>query len=88
MMSGLTNCIGNFYIFLIVKTFPNLVLALTLPGVYYTYAIISAAAIGFTLCFLPETKDKRLDQISRGFAEKNDETTVNSDPEVEETAII
>ena len=34
-MSGLTNCVSNLYIFMAIKTFPELARALTLAGVFW-----------------------------------------------------
>ncbi len=35
------------------------------------YSCCAAIAMVFTLLFVPETKDKRLDQITEGFAGKD-----------------
>ncbi len=70
-MSGVANCTSSLFIFLVVKTYPALADAVTMAGTYWIYSGAAALAVAFILVFIPETKDKRLDQISDGFAKKS-----------------
>ena len=43
---------------------------MTVPGTYWLYAGVSLLTIVFAVFFLPETKDKRLDEITEVFKAK------------------
>ncbi len=48
------------------------------------YSCSALMAVVFTLLFVPETKDKRLDQISEGFANKGKNKKLEVEGEGEE----
>ncbi|XP_059095673.1 facilitated trehalose transporter Tret1-2 homolog isoform X2 [Tigriopus californicus] len=79
-MSGVCNCIGNTYIFITVKSFPSLIDALRFPnlpngggpaGAFWLFSGISLLTIVYAALFLPETKGKTFEEISRGFQKTN-----------------
>ena len=72
-MAGLTNCTTNIYIFLVIKTFPSLSDALGLAETYWLYSSVSILTIAFAVFVLPETKDKRMEEIADDFAKKGNE---------------
>lgn len=68
VMGGLTVAISNLELFLVVKTFPNLEQLMGEHGVFWLYATACFGAIIFTLSYIPETKDRGLDQVQDKFA--------------------
>ena len=67
LMAGLTITLANLELFIVVKTFPNLELAMGDHGVFWLYAAACFAAIIFTLSYIPETKDKHLTKVNDVF---------------------
>jgi len=68
LMAGLTITLANLELFIVVKTFPNLELAMGDHGVFWLYAAACFLAIIFTLSYIPETKDKHLTKVEGKFA--------------------
>lgn len=48
---------------LVAMTFVTLIDVLTLPGVFFLYSTVAVACVTFTVCFVPETKGKSLEQV-------------------------
>lgn len=55
-------------------------------GTYWLYSSVSLVTIIFGIFFLPETKGKRLDQISDGFNKDNKIKNINPDPAQEKNS--
>jgi len=68
VLGGLTIAISNLELFIVVKTFPNLEYCLGEHGVFLFYACACFGAILFTLSYIPETKDRRLDEVQDKFS--------------------
>jgi len=68
VLGGLTIAISNLELFLVVKTFPNLEHCLGEHGVFLFYACACFGAILFTLSYIPETKDRPLDEVQDKFS--------------------
>jgi len=67
VLGGLTIAISNIELFLVVKTFPNLESLMGEHGVFWLYAGACFGAIIFTLSYIPETKDRPLEQVEDKF---------------------
>ncbi len=71
-MSGFTQCVGSLYIFLVVKTYPEMSRAMTPAGVYWFYAGVSGVLTSsFALLLMPETKGKQFEEIAEDFSGGN-----------------
>ena len=67
-LAGFSSMAINFFIFLVVKTFPTLkASALEVWGTYWLYAGIAVCAALFGATVLPETKGKTLAEVSEHF---------------------
>jgi len=60
LLSGLTICITNLSMLLLMTTFPITVSSLGHPGLVWGYAVVCFLAICLTLAFIPETRDSTL----------------------------
>ena len=68
LLSGFSSMMVNFFIFIVIKTYPSLkVSALESWGTYWLYASISVLGALFGATLLPETKGKSLAEISDHF---------------------
>lgn len=87
-MSGIVQAISSFFIFLSVKTFPLLSSdeCLGLGGVMAIQACILALAALYGMFFMPETKDKRLEQVNSSFKNDRKENPAKEDRPETETA--
>jgi len=68
VLGGLTIAISNVELFVVVKTFPNLENLMGDHGTFWLYAGACFGAIIFTLSYIPETKDRALDEVQDKFA--------------------
>lgn len=68
VLGGLTVSLSHLELFLLVKTFPNLELAIGGHGAFWIYAGSCILAIILTLYCIPETKDRSLIQVENKFA--------------------
>jgi len=68
LMGGLTIALSNLQLFIVVKTFPNLEELMGDHGTFWLYAFSCFCAIIFTLSYVPETKDKELENVENKFA--------------------
>ena len=59
--------LSNAEMFVVVKTFPDLLEAFNYDGVFYVYAVSCLMAAFFVQIFIPETKDKELITYGRIF---------------------
>ena len=67
-LAGFSSMAINFFIFLVVKTFPSLkASALEVWGTYWLYAGVAVCAALFGATVLPETKGKTLAEVSEHF---------------------
>ena len=67
-LAGFSSMTINFFIFIVVKTFPTLkASALEVWGTYWLYAGIAVCAALFGATVLPETKGKTLAEVSEHF---------------------
>ena len=67
-LAGFSSMAINFFIFLVVKTFPTLkASALEVWGTYWLYAGVAVCAALFGATVLPETKGKTLAEVSEHF---------------------
>lgn len=69
IMSGLVICIAQCFIFLSVKIYPEMISQLSFQGTVGIFAISSLLALLFTKFFLPETKNKTLEEIEQYFTD-------------------
>jgi len=67
VLGGLTIAISNIELFIVVKTFPNLEAVMGEHGVFWLYAGACFGAILFTLSYIPETKDRPLEEVEDKF---------------------
>lgn len=56
--------------FMITKEFEQLIEIITKPGAYWFFAGFSVVSIFYTLFFIPETKDRKLEDLQRHFLGK------------------
>lgn len=69
LVGGLTTALCHLFMFFAVKTYPHLRTALTKSGPFLLYGSISLIGTIFLLIFLPETKDKTLQEIEERFSQ-------------------
>jgi len=67
ILGGVTIGLSNAEMFVVVKTFPDLLEAFNYDGVFYVYAVSCLMAAFFVHIFIPETKDKELITYGRIF---------------------
>ncbi|XP_050503555.1 facilitated trehalose transporter Tret1-like [Diabrotica virgifera virgifera] len=75
---GLTSCVAFLALLSIVKTMPDLFEMYTISGVFLIFGIVSLGATIFVCFFLPETKDKTLQEIEEEFRGKEKKFIENS----------
>ena len=63
-MGGLTICLSNIEMFIVVKTFPNLQCIIHDSGVYGLYSVSCFLAFFSVFFFIPETKDANINVIA------------------------
>ncbi|KAK6633704.1 hypothetical protein RUM44_004311 [Polyplax serrata] len=80
LLSGLVSCFAYFCIFIAVKIYWDLLQILKLDGILWGFFIMSAVGTLFLYFFMPETKDKSLKDISRGFMKKKSKSTDKGNP--------
>lgn len=68
IVGGLTTCSCHFFIFLAVKSYPMFQIAMSNQGTFLMYGIISLLGTIFFYMFLPETKNRSLQEIEEQFA--------------------
>jgi facilitated trehalose transporter len=76
--------------FLVVRTFPLMANSMGLAGVYGLYAACCLIAVVFVAIFLPETKGKTLEEISKFFGQPTPKSVaagIQSKPEKEPLAV-
>jgi len=66
-LSGLSNCIAQLYISLVIKTFPSVQSNFTPAGGYWFYGGVGILAAVFGATVLPDTKGKTLSEVSEYF---------------------
>lgn len=70
ILSGLTICLSNLELFIVVKTFPNLTEMMHNSGTFWLYAGFCFVTILYTLVWIPETKGRSLQDIEKYFSFK------------------
>lgn len=70
IMSGIVSSLAYFFIFAIIKIYPNLMSTLDLTGMMGLFSVISLLTAIFVIFFLPETKGKLLIDIEKSFKKK------------------
>jgi len=66
-LSGVSNCMANIYIFVVIKSFPAVKESFGGSGAYWMYSCFGILAAIFGLTVLPETKGKSLAEVSDHF---------------------
>lgn len=72
IIGGLTTCTAHFSIFLVVKTFPLIQDAISKPGTFCLYGVISLLGTIYFYIYLPETKGRTLQEIEDYFSGRTD----------------
>lgn len=67
LLSGIVSSIAYVFIFISVKIYPDLLPLLQLQGLLWGFFVMSSVGTLFLYFFLPETKNKTLEEISEGF---------------------
>lgn len=67
IIGGMTTCAAHFFVFLVVKTYPFLTHILQKYGTFWLYGTISFLGCVFFYFYLPETKDRTLQEIEDYF---------------------
>nr|XP_003702876.1 PREDICTED: facilitated trehalose transporter Tret1-2 homolog isoform X1 [Megachile rotundata] len=80
VLTGLTTCIGYIFSSVMVKTYPDMEVALGRYGVFMFFTILSFLGTLFVFFFLPETKGKTLAEIVDMFS-KNGKAADRSERE-------
>jgi putative MFS transporter len=82
-MAGFTNCLANISSFLVVKTYPTLASPdhLGFQGTMWFYASVCLLNVFIGIFILPETKGKRLDEITKKFTRNGSSKTSHSKTE-------
>ncbi|XP_008557849.1 facilitated trehalose transporter Tret1-2 homolog [Microplitis demolitor] len=70
VLSGLTVCSAYTFSFVIVKCYPDMLVAMGKHGVFLFFAILSLLGTIFVFMCLPETKGKTLNEIDELFSTK------------------
>lgn len=67
VLGGVTMGLAQLELFVVVQTFPSLNTAMTDGAVFWMYGGICLLGVVFALLFVPETKDKSLEEIESKF---------------------
>lgn len=67
IMGGIVSSLAYFFIFVVVKIYPQILEVLQVYGMMWAFAAISLSVIGFVVFFLPETQGKTLLEIEAKF---------------------
>ena len=59
---------NNFWASILSLTFPRMLIAMTATGAFGFYAGLNLIALGLIYCFLPETKQKSLEELDYVFS--------------------
>lgn len=70
VLAGMTIGLAQLELFLVIQTFPSLQTAMTDGAVFWGYGAVCLIGVVFTLMFVPETKDKSLEEIEYKFDQK------------------
>lgn len=70
IMGGIVSSLGYFFIFVVVKIYPQCLEVMHVYGMMWTFAAISLSVIVFVVLFLPETQGRTLIEIEEGFRGK------------------
>lgn len=70
LLTGIVSSFAYFSIFISVKFYSDLLRILELKGLLWGFFVMSFLGSLFVYFFMPETKDKSLKDISKGFTEK------------------
>ena len=73
-LSGVVSSIAYLFIFISVKIYPDLLPILQLHGLLWGFFIMSSTGALFLYFFLPETKNKTLEEISDSFLKEKSST--------------
>lgn len=71
LMGGFTTMSAHCFVFMVVKTFPLLSHTITEHGTFLLYGCISLFGTIYFYTFLPETKNKTLQEIEDYFSGRN-----------------
>lgn len=69
--SGLIVSFAYILLFLVVKSFPVLLLILKVSGLFYLFSLVSFTTVVFVYFFLPETLGKSLKEIEQYFSKSH-----------------
>jgi len=59
---------NNFWASVLSLTFPRMLIAMTATGAFSFYAVLNLVALFLIFCFVPETKQKTLEELDYVFA--------------------
>lgn len=77
LMGGVSYCVANIDIFIVIQTYPLLQELITKHGTFAFYGIISILSTCFFYYFCPETKDKTLQEIEESFGKRKTKTCMS-----------
>jgi MFS family permease len=69
--SGLSTCFCFLVFFAVVQTGPTLIASISIYGAFYTYGTVALAGAVFLYAFLPETRDRTLQDIEDSYRRTN-----------------
>lgn len=70
IMGAIVICLAQSFIFISVKVYHNMIAYLNFSGTLFVFFVASVFALGFCKFFLPETRNKSLDEIEDHFKRK------------------
>ncbi|KAK9505293.1 hypothetical protein O3M35_009383 [Rhynocoris fuscipes] len=77
LMSGTVSSLAYFFIFAVIKVYPDMMTSLHLFGSMLLFSIVSLITVIFVYLYLPETQGKSLIEIENSFKVKEKDQEIN-----------
>lgn len=83
LLSSIAGSFNLAIMFMVIKTYHPLETVMTTAGTFWMYAVLCACGVVFVIAFVPETKGRDLESISKLFEKKNSKKNVETFKDIE-----